>query len=401
MNIIVVTQGLPLPAGGMGARNYHFVRALAQEHTVSVLAIIDPGEEVGRDLAPLRSMTRMLRVITAPALTRKRLHQMADLARGRSHILGVYSPSEASVALDELLANEPCDVVLFESVKVAGLRVPERVRVVIDQHNIESEIVRRTFEQEHSPIRRGYSWLEWRALRPGEIERCRRADLILVTSERERILLQEALPDYEIHTVPNGVDVEAFRPAEPASEVPGRIVFTGAINYYPNTHGVLTFAQQCWQQIKTAVPHASWEVVGMNPPPSVQRLGELPGVTVTGTVPDVRPHLAAAEVAIVPLAIGSGTRLKILDAWAMGKAVVSTSLGCEGLDAKPGEQLLVADGADQFAEAVVTLLQDAARRRAIGVAGRAFVEDHYSWGQSGAELLRLVASIGSYVGRSV
>lgn len=401
MNILVVTHGLPLPAGGLGARNYHFLRALAQEHTVSVLAIIDPGEEVGRDLAPLTSITRTLRIITAPALGHKRLHQMADLARGRSHVLSVYSPKEAGAALDDLLASEPCDVVLFESVKVAGHRVPERVRVVIDQHNIESEIVRRTFEQERSPIRRGYSWLEWCALRPREIARCRRADLILVTSERERRILQEHLPDRAIRTVPNGVDVETFRPAETACEVPGRIVFTGAINYYPNTHGVLSFAQQCWQQIKAAVPNASWEIVGMDPPPAVQRLGELPDVTVTGTVPDVRPHLAAAEVAIVPLAIGSGTRLKILDAWAMGKAVVSTSLGCEGLDARPGEHLLVADGADQFVAAVVTLLRDAAQRSAIGAAGRRFVEEHYSWQQSGTELLRLVASMNSYVGRSI
>lgn len=400
MNILVVTHGLPLPAGGLGARNFYFLRSLVQSHEVSVLAVVDPGEEVGRDLAPLRSMTRALRLVPTPALRRKRLSQVADLLRGRSHVLSVYSPKEAGVALREMLANDPCDVVLFESVRVAGHAVPESVRVIIDQHNIESEIVRRTFDQERSPVRKGYSWLEWRALRPKEIARCRRADAVLVTSERERLLLQKFLPGYEICTVPNGVDVDTFRPAETAREVPGRIVFTGAINYYPNTHGVLFFAEHCWPQIKAAVPEASWEIVGMNPPPSVQRLGEFPDVTVTGTVPDVRPHLAAAEVAIVPLAIGSGTRLKILDAWAMGKAVVSTSLGCEGLEARPGEQLLVADGAEQFAEAVVTLLRDAPRRRAIGAAGRAFVEEHYSWQRSGTELLRLVSSLDRDVGRS-
>src|SRR6185437_6033194 len=121
-------------------------------------------EAAARDLTPLRPLTKSIHIVTSPALRRKRLGQVADLALRRSHVLNVFSPAEAGTVLDEVLAREGCDAVLFESVRVAGYRIPEPVRVIIDQHNIEYEIVRRTFDQEHSLIRKGYSWLEWRSL---------------------------------------------------------------------------------------------------------------------------------------------------------------------------------------------------------------------------------------------
>jgi glycosyltransferase involved in cell wall biosynthesis len=145
--------------------------------------------------------------------------------------------------------------------------------------------------------------------------------------------------------------------------------------------------------IQAQVPGATWQIVGTNPSPDVRQLAELPGVTVTGTVPDVRPHLAMATVAIAPIHVGSGTRLKILEALAMRKAVVSTRLGCEGLVVEPGKHLLVADQPEAFVQAVVTLLTTPEVRVALGTAGRALVETEYSWELCGAQLLHTLKAV--------
>lgn len=400
MKILVVTPNLPLPIGGLGARNYHLLQGLAHEHDVSLLAVVTPSETVEWDLTPLRRLTNTVRVVTVPGQHHKRLRQVADLIHGRSHLLAARSTAEAGMVLDEMLRDDAYDAVLFESVLVAGHRVSANVPVIIDQHNIEHEIVKRTSEHERSPIRKWYSRMEYRRLKPGEIERCRAADAVVVTSERERRIMQRLLPGQAIHVVPNGVDLEAFRPAGHEREIAGRIVFTGSINYYPNTHAVLFFARQCWPRIKAAMPDATWEIVGINPPARVRHLASLPGVTVTGAVPDVRPHLAAAAVAIVPVLIGSGTRLKILEAHAMEKAVVSTTLGCEGLAVVPGHHLLVEDDAAAFADAVIALLRNPHARQELGTAGRKLVEDRYNWERSGEQLLWLIETVRGRIGRS-
>jgi glycosyltransferase involved in cell wall biosynthesis len=223
-----------------------------------------------------------------------------------------------------------------------------------------------------------------------ELAWCRRADLVLVTSERERAALHTLLPEKRIQVVPNGVDIKAFSNADDTSnrtEVPGRIIFTAAFDYYPNVQGALYFAQHCWPLVMNSFPGATWHLVVRNPPAEIRRLATLPGVVVTGSVPDVQPYLAAAQVAVAPLLTGGGTRLKILEALSMRRAVVSTTLGCEGINCVPDRHLLVADDPVEYAEKVVRLLKDAARRESLGQAGRRLVEDFYSWDYCGDQLL--------------
>jgi glycosyltransferase involved in cell wall biosynthesis len=264
------------------------------------------------------------------------------------------------------------------------------VRVIIDQHNVEHELLARTYQHEQGWLRKWYNWHESRLLKTIEVERCRSATLVLTTSERDQRALQCLLHRHDIAVVPNGVDVERFSSIQTQTEVAGRIVFTGAMNYYPNVDAVLFFARHCWPLIQALTPSATWFIVGRHPPPEVRQLARLSSVTVTGEVPDVRPYLAEAEVVIAPLRIGSGTRLKILEALAMRKAVVSTSIGCEGLLVEPGKHLLVADFPHTFAQAVVTLLPNRARRVALGNAGRALVETTYNWQECGKRLLHIL-----------
>ena len=320
----------------------------------------------------------------------KRLAQLNSAVRGRSYFLNLFVIPELQSALDIICFRHHFDLVLFESVLVAGYRLPEGMKMVIDQHNIEHELLERTFRHEKALLRKWFSWRESRLLKRGEIERCQKAQVVLVTSERERIALKQLLPEQLVEVIPNGVDIETFNKRDPAQEIAHRIVFTGRMDYYPNIDAVLFFARECWPHIQSQIPSASWQIVGKDPPREVRNLDALPGVTVTGTVPDVTSYLASAAVAIAPLQIGSGTRLKILEALAMQKAMVTTSQGCEGLSVTSGEHLIVADQAQEFAQAVIDLMQDSQKRRALGNAGRKLVETAYSWEHCGNRLLEVL-----------
>ena len=393
MKILMVTPNLPQPSWGAATRNYYFLKALAGKHNVSLLSWIDSAEEEAdkKLLTELASTVDIITRSSSPA--NKRIQQLLSVLRGRSYMLSAYSHPEVQEALTSLLTREAYDVVLFEGVVLAGYQLPEGVKVIIDEHNIEYELLQRTAQKEKMGIRKWYNWQESRLLKRVEIERCRRADAVLVTSERESLALKKMLPHSGIEVVPNGVDIERFRREDTEQESAHQIVFTGAMHYYPNVDAVLFFAEKCWPLIRAHVPDVTWNIVGADPLPEVWKLARLPGVTVTGSVADVYPYLSSAALAIAPLRIGSGTRLKILEALSMGKAVVSTSVGCEGLSVEPGTHLLVEDQPEAFANAVVAFLRSQSMRSMFGAAGRKLVEVEYSWQHSGERLLHVVSAL--------
>jgi polysaccharide biosynthesis protein PslH len=387
MRILVVAHSLPRPTWGAGTRNYHLLRALAQRHIVSLLALVGPEERDPSAADHVRPHVHSVQQVEVAVGGNRRLSQLVALAQGKSYFLSSQITPIAQTALDEELARNEYDAVLFEGLLVAGYQVPRRTRVILDEHNIEHELIQRSYQSGGGLVRRGFNWLEYRRMRPVEIERCRRADLILVTSEREREVLGALAPEKTVQVVPNGVDVGAFTSDSATEGVPGRIVFTASFDYYPNVQGALHFAENIWPRVREEAPGATWHLVGRNPPQEIVRLGTLPGVTVTGSVPAVQPYLDEAQVAIVPLLTGAGTRLKILEALAMRRAIVSTSLGCEGIDCVDRQHLLVADAPEKFAGSIIKLLSDEALRRSLGENGRRLVEDRYSWDYCGSRLL--------------
>lgn len=391
MKLLMVTPNLPFPTGGANARNYHLLQALACKHTVSLLAFVSSAElEAGTDLSYLEELTHVLRIVPCAVNGSKRLQQFMSMARGKSYVLDSYRQVGVQAALNAIISQERYDGVFFESVFVACCELPAGTLSIIDQHNIEHELLQRIAEREKVSLRKWYNWRESRLLKRSEIEYCRKADIVLVVSEREREVLKQFLPDQWIEVVSNGVDTESFQEDHLHQEVANQIIFTGTMDYYPNISAVLFFARYCWPLIREQIPTASWLIVGKNPPTQVRQLSAIPGITVTGAVPDMRPYLASSAVAIAPLLAGSGTRLKILEAFSMQKAVVSTTIGCEGLAVIPEKHLLVADGPVAFAQAVVTLLRNPHMRISLGRAGRALVEDEYSWDSCGARLLRIL-----------
>ena len=238
--------------------------------------------------------------------------------------------------------------------------------------------MRRTAGVEAGTFRGAYSALEWRKVRREERYAWSHLDGCTVTSVRDQEMLLSEEPAAHTAVVPNGVDLDFFHTSPSVPHERRHLLFFGAIDYHPNTEGVLFFLRHVFPELLARYPGLHLSIVGRNPPESVtaQRSAQ---IEVTGVVDDVRPWLERANVVIVPLRIGGGTRLKILEAMAMGKAVVSTSLGAEGLDVVPERDLLLADGASAFVEQIGRLLDDAPLSQRLGTSARQVVASSYSW----------------------
>jgi glycosyltransferase involved in cell wall biosynthesis len=260
----------------------------------------------------------------------------------------------------------------------------DRPLVVFDDHNCEYLLQERTFLTDlYSPTRwpaAAYSFVQWRRLRRYEAQVCRRADRVLAVSQADARALRTLVPGLDVTVVPNGIDTRVYQPATVGPEAASRsIVFTGTMDFRPNVDAVLWFAKEVWPLIRVEVSDVSFYVVGQRPHRRLDALREDQGVTLTGWVEDVRPYIADAAVYVAPLRMGGGTRLKLLEAMAMGKPVVATSLGAEGYPITDGRELILADSPAAFAQAVVSLLNSPARRVELGQTARAFVERRYDW----------------------
>jgi glycosyltransferase involved in cell wall biosynthesis len=287
------------------------------------------------------------------------------------------------------------DVLLVDFLNAFG-NVPSSatVPIVLFEHNVEYQIWKRLSRIETKWLRRVGLGAEWRRVRSWEAHACRIADLTIAVSERDRDELQQLAPGATIAAVPTGVDTDYFRPGERA-EIPNRIAFSGSMDWYPNEDAMFFFVREVLPRVREAIPDASLVIVGRNPSQGVRKLEELPGVIVTGTVADVRPAIEEAALVVVPLRAGGGTRLKIFEALAMGKAVLSTSVGAEGLGVIAGCHLAVSDGAEALTRDVIELLKNPLRRRELGAAGRLLVESQYSWPTVAAGFERHLRSVRS------
>src|SRR5436190_11814818 len=204
-------------------------------------------------------------------------------------------------------------------------------------------------------------------------------------SEVDARILRTLAPGAATTVVPNGTDTEYFQP-NGTETVAGRVVFVGPTHSHPNRDAVEFLLEEIWPGVRAANRATSLRLVGGNAPPDRSRYDAVPGVTALGTLPDIRPALAEARCCVVPIRIGGGTRLKILDAWAMGKAVVSTSSGCEGLEVTDGEDILIHDAPDAIADAVLQVLHDGGLRSRLERNGRRLAVERYSWDLIGGQL---------------
>jgi glycosyltransferase involved in cell wall biosynthesis len=351
-------------------------------------------------------LSRCQRVISVPYIVTNRESARFPAAVARSWLspypvdLWKWRVPAVRDEVSRLVADNGADLCIADFLcAAANVPLGGQVPVVLFEHNVEYLIWRRLSKLEPKAWRRALFEIEWRKLRRREAAACARADLTIAVSEQDRHRLAGLAPDALIAQIPTGVDVSYFAPDRTA-QLPTRLVFTGSMDWYPNEDAVLYFIGAILPRIRSEVPDVSLAVVGRNPSDRLRAAGERSGVLVSGTVDDVRPFVREAAVYVVPLRAGGGTRLKIFEALALEKAVVSTTVGAEGLALVPGREAIVADDPDEFARAVVSLLRDPGRREALGLAGRRLVESRYTWTRVAGEFEALCAEAVARHGRS-
>lgn len=385
MKILFVSPYLPSPPRFGGQRRIDgIMRGLAREHEVSALSFITTDGHTEETIAVTREFCKKVTTLSDldPRSTQeKRKLQLRSLLSLHSfEHLQVKRRADFQRQIDEHLAAVDYDVVQVEFANMAEYRFNRRGRrplLVLDEHNIEYDLQKRTAGSADGLSRRVYNSLNWRKLGHEERNAWRRFDGVVLTSDRDAQLLASESPRTRYAVVPNGVNVEQFQPSTTPTAV-DQLLFFGANNYFPNHDALIYFIDEILPKIVERRPNVKLSIVGPGAQPAVlARQGK--HVEIVGYVDDVMPHLDSASVVVVPLRIGGGTRLKIVEAMAKSKAIVSTRIGAEGIDVTDGKDVLLADSPTQFADQVVRALSDNELAQSLGRAARTLAEERYAW----------------------
>jgi glycosyltransferase involved in cell wall biosynthesis len=375
---------------------------LARRHEVTAVTLIDPGDDAelcGRAMREHCSEVILVPNPNGRAGLSKRMLQLRSIGSLHSYERHVCTVPALQKALDHLMSQRPFDIVNLEFPYLAHYRLRQSPPgsppppVVLDAHDIAYEIVRQVARGGVSLGRRLYASVNWRKLRRDELAAFREANGVYTCSAADQRRVLSDVPSARTVVIPNAADVEHYqpRPSDPPSD--GRtVVFFGLLSTYPNTDAVHFFLREIWPLIAAARPDARFKIIGARPPPWLRAFAG-PQVEITGLVEDLRPHLASAAVLVVPLRLGSGTRLKIVEGMAMGKAIVSTTLGAEGIDVVPGRDILLADEPAAFAASTLRLLSEPALAATLGRSGRRLAVERYSWSAAAQALERFYGEV--------
>jgi GT2 family glycosyltransferase/glycosyltransferase involved in cell wall biosynthesis len=289
-------------------------------------------------------------------------------------------------AMNECLEESDFSVIQLEYTQMAcyAQRV-YGIPSLLTKHEVDFAACARRARMESNLLKKMRWFYNYLQVLDREIRLQRRVNAAICMTEPDARELRKFCASVPVHVINTGVDLDYFQPPDQPGTHP-RLVFVGAFRHLPNVDAMLYFCQEILPLIRTQVPETELVIAGSSPPPPILSLADIPGVQVTGFVPDIRPPMASSSIYVVPLRLGVGIRGKILEAWSMGMAVVATSVACAGLHYEKGKNILVADSADLFASHVVALLKDPARRQRIGAEGRRIVEELYSWEASAAKL---------------
>ena len=388
MKVLIVSAGIPFPPiGGGRMRTYQLSKALAAHHDVVLAAFSFEGERYADPDFPVELVTVPW---VAPELYEQlegwdpegavEAYRRLQFEHEEPWFVSFY---ESQAMHEAIAAIDRCDVVLFEGTDMARFAsaIPPNSAKVLDLMDVHSLIALRgkTDGNRPSDVERTIAF---------ERKAAHACDACLAVSNEEADAARRLLDVRTVEVVENGVDTSYFTPSAGPEYEPGNILLTGTMSYGPNIEGATWFANEILPAVKERRPEAVFHIVGANPRPEVLALAR-EDVVVHGTVPDVRPHLHRAEIVVVPLLSGGGTRLKILEAAAAGRPIVSTSLGAEGLDFAPGRDLIEADGTDDLARAVLDLMGSPTKAAELGVNARA-ASLRYDWSVSSERLLRIV-----------
>lgn len=391
-SILLLTPQLPYPPHqGTSLRNWHILRGLALSHSVRLLSFVEPDQVTdAAAIQPLLDVCHTVRTVPVPQrdITLRLRQLLTTRLPDMAHRL--YAPAFA-VALRQWLTETHFDIVQVEGIElVRYMNVIREAsltsRILFDDHNAETELQRRNFWTDVKRPGRwpaaAYSFVQTYRLRRFESWAMRQADWVVAVSDEDARQLQKLAPEKPVAVIPNSIDTEVYQDSLSAQQVPANqsfdLVFTGKMDYRPNVDAVLWFVEAIWPQIRAARPQTTLAIVGQKPHERLLSLGQQSGITLTGWVDTVQPYLAGAGLCLMPFRVGSGTRLKLIEAMAAGKAIVSTTVGAEGFPVQSGREIVLADSPGEFAQVVLALLADEEERARLGAAARQFARQ-YDW----------------------
>ena len=400
-DLLFLSHRVPFPPhSGAAIRTLNILRLLARDFRISGLCFHRPDrasvslasrmEEIGR-YGPFEAVS------IPQCHSRARL--LADHARSvltrRAYTWYVHQSTEALDRVRQLLACRAFDLVHVDSLDLVRLLpLVAHLPVVCTHHNVESELLARRARSERKTLRRAYLLHQAALIRKAEAEWAPRVALNVVVSPEDGDELGRIAPGAATAVIPNGVDTDFFRPApQDIDQSQAGCVFVGGTSWHPNRDALVWFVQDILPLLRASGMTELVTWVGSVTPEEIRRYEDVAGFRVTGYVEDIRPYVHAAACFIAPLRFGGGTRLKILDAWAMAKAVVSTPAGAEGLGATSGQHLLLAEDPRGFTEAILRVLRDPVLRQRLGAEGRGLAEKRFSWEVTGRHIRDVYLSV--------
>ncbi len=389
MKILFVTESLPYPLDRGGyIRSSHLIRELSRRHEVTLLT----SQEATETNQGVEYYSRFCRQVIClskpkPSALKRSFYLLGGLLGETPYPLNKNFSTSFLERIKQELQNGDYQTLHCDHLDTAQYLplLPNPPHSVFDSHNLLSVLVERLQQQEKSPMKRAYLRLQLGKIRTYEARLSARFDLCLVCSEQEKEHLQELSPQAKVTVIPNGVDLNYYQ-LEPAPPQDPSLLFIGRLDYLPNSQGVLDFYRRVWPLVRKELPLVRWQIVGANPPSSFQELANDDAIQLVTQADDIRPYLTNSTLAIVPLRVGGGTRIKILEAMAARLPVVSTSVGAEGIGAADGREIVIADEPEDMAEQIITLCQQPERRRQMAQLARQFVTQ-YDWHLIGKRLL--------------
>jgi polysaccharide biosynthesis protein PslH len=404
MKVLWLKSDFPLPADTGGKiRTMNLLSALAKLCDVTFLSYVPP-ELDGKWINQMRGFG--IRVESVAQLEENKeglafkLRVLSKLLSSRPYIVNKYITSEMTQQIKNVTAERQIDVVVCDFLEMAWcVEHLGGIPKVLFEHNVETLIWRRYYEVEKATFKKLYFAYEKRRLERFERDSCARFDQVLTVSDKDGELLRKEFGLRRYVTIPTGVDTGFFHPL--GRETKHRLVFCGSMDWMPNIDGFWWFYREILQIIRRDIADVSFAVVGRRPAEDIVKVGQDDkSVIITGTVADVRPEVAAGQIYVVPLRVGGGTRIKIYEALAMRKCVVSTTIGAEGLPLTDGVNVVLADGENEFAKKVTELLRDDNKRNRIAEAGFRLVTEKYSWSKAAEKLHEALKAVAGLRGDS-
>ena len=386
----------PLDKGGR-IRSYQMLRHLKREHEITYLTLenISDGAETRE-----RASEYCTRLVSVPwhepgkFTARFYWDLLMNLASPLPYAIEKYKSAKMGLAISREMNERSYDVVICDFL-ASSINFPggQSCAAILFQHNVESTIWRRHYEAQTSRVKRAFFYYQWQKMRAYERAACRRFDAVVAVSELDRDRLRDEFTLTHVYDVPTGVDTAYFRPMG-GTQNPFELVFTGSMDWLPNEDAILHFAENIMPIISRTIPDVTLTVVGRNPGPALMRLARSNSrIKITGPVEDIRPYMDRAAACVVPIRIGGGTRLKIYEAMAMAKAVISTRVGAEGLPVRDKKELLIADKPDDFAQAVIRVLKDAELANGLGRQACAVAYERFGWDRAAARFAEVCAQV--------